>query len=535
MGNAPSVSVVTQISSNVPAVPYLNHALLTFRPQDSTFATNFAASTQSWMFLSPATNQGLVAELTPDTWQSRLKSLGATSAEPIWTAVDAHFNQLSAPNPSGVREALVKPDKVYIGRRTSAVVSVNTVTFNTNTAGSTTVTINPAKFLYSSSSPAGALAQTTVVADGVLTVADLADNLAAQLTALTDFAAHFTAVSDGVDTVTITSAVAGYPLITFIRSTTPGPTVTLVNTTANVANAYYDDLTEMQEAAELGELVDPPSRKYYWITDLQGDDVVNAEGMEWVEDQADAGTFTPIRDYLFFSWSTTGARLITFGGNQIGNFNPSATDSASQEAQAANGGEGWSRGGVWDHDRYEFFTAAMFGRTIGYLPGQVSFTGKELYGSTVASRMAPRDYGDNESLTLADERSFNTYCAEGPRGMAKWGYLANGSWVDQKWTEDYVSYQVRTDLLAWMILNNIITYTNDTIEAGKGIVKMAIAKIPAVIPGSIGVVALSRDQVNPANIVARVYYDYTGSGEAAGVINRFGTPANPLPIYISAT
>lgn len=533
MGNAPSVTVQTILSSNVTAVPYLHHALLTFVPQDATFASNFAASTQDWMFISPDTGDGLVAELTPDTWQSRLKSLGADETEPVWIAVDAHFNQLMPPNSAGIRAPITKPDKVYIGRRTSAAVSEMTITFGSNTAGNVTVTINPAKFLYSGSNPAGALAQTTVVADGVLTTGDLADALEAQLLAIPDFAAHFLAVSDNTNTVTITALNPGYPLIGFVRSTTPGPTMTSAITTANVANAYRDDLFEMQGAAEFGELVDPPSRKWYWITDLQGDDVVNAEGMAWVESQADASTYTPIRDYQFFAWSTTGARLVTFGGAAIGNFNPAATDSAAQEAAAANSGEGWSRSGVWDHDRFEFFTAAMLGRTIGYKPGEVSFTSKELYGSTVASRMAPRDYGDSESLTI--DRTFNTYCAEGPRGMAKWGYLANGLFVDQKWTEDYVTWQVRTDLTDWMILNNNTTYTNDSLDAGKAIVKMAIAKVPAVIPGSIGVVALTRDQVNPANIVARVYYDYTGTGEAAGVINRMGTPSNPIPIYISAT
>lgn len=533
MGNAPAASTSVVVGSNVPAVPYLNHALITFRPQDSTFATNFAASTQDWMFLSPTTNQGLVAELTPDSWQARLKSLGATSAEPVWLAVDAHFNQLALANAQGTRERLVKPDKVYVGRRTSAVVSVNTFTFGTNTAGTVTITINPAKYLYSDSSPAGALAQITVVADGVLTVTDLATDAITQLNALPDFSAHFLA-SNVAGVVTVTSLVAGYPLIIFVRATTPGPTMTQSITTANVANAYYDDLTEMQDAAEFGALVDPPSRKWYWITDLQSDDTVNAEGMEWVEDQADSATYTPIRDYQFVSWSSTGARRITnVGGDFLGNFDPNATDSAAQLAQAANGGEGWSRGSVHDHDRFEFVGPALLGRTIGYKPGQVSFTSKVLFGGTVAARMSPRDFGDNETLTF--DRTFNWYSAEGPRGSAKWGYLADGSYMDRKWTEDYVRYQVTTDLVQWMQLNNIVSYTNPTIAAGKAVIQAAIAKIPAVLPDTIGVASLGRDEVNPANIVARVYYDYLGSAESGGIINRVGTPSDPIAIVISET
>ena len=83
-----------------------------------------------------------------------------------------------------------------------------------------------------------------------------------------------------------------------------------------------------------------------------------------------------------------------------------------------------------------------------------------------------------------------------------------------------------------MQLKNIVTYTDVDIKAGEGIIAAAIAKIPAVIPSSIGVVSLSRDQVNPANIVARIYLDYVGNGDAGGVINKMGTPSNPLPITI---
>ena len=534
MGNAPAVSINPTLGSNIPGLPYLNHALLTFRPIGATFATNFAASTQSWMFRSPDTLQGLVAELTPDTWQSRLKSLGATSAEPVWTAVDAHFNQLEQPDARGFRNRISLPDVVYIGRRTSAVVSANTVTFDTNTAGTVNVKVNPARFLYSASTPAGSLAEVTITADGVKTVADLADELETALMALPAFTAQFAAVSDGVDTVAVTSLVAGYPLIMFVRSSTPGPTMSQAVTTANVADAYYDDLTEMQGAAEFGELVDPPRRRFYWITDLQADDVVNAEGMAWVEDQGDSAQFTPIRDYQFEAWSASGARRITIGGDFVGNFDATSTASAAADAAAANAGEGWTRAGVDDHDRYEFFTAALLGRCIGSLPGLVSFTSKVLYGATDASRMSPRDFGDDETLTF--DRLFNWYSAEGPalQGSAKWGYRANGKYADQKWTEDYVRWQVTRDLLEWMQLKNIVTYTDADIKGGEAVIKAAMAKIPAVIPASIGVVSLSRDQVNPANIVARVYYDYVGGGTAAGVINRIGTPSSPIPIVISA-
>lgn len=532
MGNAPAVSVQAQFIAANTAVPYLHHMLITGVPEDTTFRTNFQNSTQSWMHLDPDTLQGLVAEMTEDTWESRLKSLGATSSEPMWIAMQAYWNALRVADGDGNRERVVKPDVVYLGRRTSAVVSINTFTFTTNTAGRVVIKVNESRYLYAGSTPAGALAQTTVIADGVLTIGDLADNAAAQLTAIADLAAHFTAVSDGIDTVTVTGLQPGYPLVLGIMSSTPGPDFTQAITTANVGGAYDADLDEMQAAAEFGQLVDPPRRRYYWITDLQGDDVVNAEGAAWVQDQ-DA-SFTPKRDYQFRMWSTSGARPITIGGNLVGNFDPTSTDSAAAEAQAANAGEGWSRAGVWDHDRMEFLTVALAGRCDGYLPGEVYYMAKVLQGGAAAARMSPRDFGDDESLSLKDERAFNFYSADGPGldGMTKWGYLANGKWSDDQWAEDYIEYQVRVDLLQWMVFSNIITYTNATLKAGEGIIAQALAKIPAVIKESIGVVSLERSQVNPADIVARIYLDYTARGVGAGAINRFGTPGSPIPITI---
>jgi hypothetical protein len=534
VGNAPAVSILTTVASPADEVPYLNHALISFVPENTTFRTNFTNSTADWMLLSPTTLQGLVAEVGPDTWQSRLKSLGATDSEPIWTACAAFFGPLNVADGNGNRERVTKPDVLYLGRRTSAVVSINTFKFLTNTAGRTRVKINPATYLYSDSSPVGALADTTVVADGVLTVADLADDLAAQLTAITDFAAHFTAVSDGVDTVTVTSLQPGYPLIMVARSSTPGPTFTQTVTTANVANAYYDDLTEMQQAAEFGALVTPPRRRYYWQTDLQGDDTVNAEGMEWVQDQYDPAQFTPRRDYQFLSWSTSGGRALFIGANQVGNFVQAATASAAGLAHVANGGAGWTRASVHDHPMYEFLAVALLGRTIGYLPGDVSFTAKVLQGDTDAAKVSPLEYGDNESLTLADERSFNYYSADGPGldGMAKWGYTCDGSFMDRPWLADYVTYKAKLRLLQWMVRNNITTYTDPTLAAGAAVIAAAIAEIPAVLPDTIAVTFAPRSAVNPADIVARVYFEYVGGGTSGGIINRFGTPSSPIPITI---
>src|SRR5690606_31522786 len=128
-------------------------------------------------------------------------------------------------------------------------------------------------------------------------------------------------------------------------------------------------------------------------TDLQGDDVVNAEGLAFVQNQADTASFNPPRDYQFVAWSTSGSRPVTIGGNLVGNFDPSSTDSAAETAAGANGGTGWTRGSVHDHPRYEFLVPALLGRTIGYLPGNVAFTSQVLAGENAAAIMSPLDYG----------------------------------------------------------------------------------------------------------------------------------------------
>lgn len=535
MGNNPSVSFKTEVIAPTEGLPYLSHALITFRPSTTAFLNAFIASTQPWMFPSPATNEGLVAQFTPNNWQSRLKALGATSTEPLWRALDAHFKQLAVADSTGVRGDVPLPDVVYVGRRTSSVVSRQTVEFSTNTAGTVRVRINQAKFIHASDSPAGSLADVTITADGVLTPTALATALAAALNAVTGFAALYSAAA-ALGVVTITSLVAGYPLVVDVAPSTPGPTMILAVTTANVAGAYETDLDEMQEAFETGSQLDPPARRAYWITDLQGDDTVGAEGMQWVEDQADTAQHNPPRDYQFCAWSTTGGRTIeNSGGDLIGNFDPNATDSLAQTAVAANGGAGFTRGSVHSHDRWEFMVCGLLGRTIASLPGAVSFTDKVLYGSTANARMSPRDYGDNESL--ADDRRFNWYGAEGPRGSAHYGYTpsAEVGFMDRKWLEDYCTYQASLDVGQWKRANEIIAYSTPTIEAGAGIIRASLTKLPGIDSNSIRVSFLTRAQVDPNNIAERIYTDYSAFAVSFDVINKIGTLANPINITINAT
>jgi len=530
MGNYPSASVITSIASPVTEAPYLQHALFTFTPSTTTALAGFTGSTASWMYRSPVTNLGLVAELTKDSYAGRLKALGFLATDPVFRAVDAHYKGLFVADPDGARPALTTPDKVYIGRRTRAVPSSQTFTFGTNTAGTVRVRVNPAKYIFSDASPAGALADVTITANGILTVTQLATAAANALLAVPGFAADYDAIPT-VGAVEVISLIDGQSVIVEVLPSTPGPTMTLEVTTTNTPGDYALDLDDIQTAAELGSHLDPPSRKFYWLHDLQWDDVVSLEGMEWVNDQRDTSVYNPPRDYIFVPQSTTGDKVIVNGtGDGLGNFNAAATASLSQAAQAAVGGEGYYYAHVCSHDRWEFSAAALLGRTIGYLPGAVSFTSKVLFGSTANAKITGRDYADLEYL--ARDRSFSWNSAEGANGAHKFGATPNGSFVDRPWLADYCTWLTRTTLIAWMQRVNIVTYTDDDIIAGQSIIAAAVATIPAVIASTIVVNFTRRAAVDPNDIALRRYSYYITFADTAGIINEIGTLADPITITL---
>lgn len=531
MGNYATVNPQTSILTATAALPYLHHLMMSFVPSTTTFANGFQDSEAAWMIQSPTTNLGLVAELTPDTWSSRLKSLGATPSEPVYRAVSAHFSQLLAAKPDGTRDAIELPDVVYIGRRTRAAFSRMTITFSTNTAGSVRVRVNRAKFIETSADPPGALADITITANGVDTVTDLAGDLVTALNNVSDFSAAFTA-SSALGVVTVISNVIGYPLEIDVQPSTPGPTMALAITTANVAGNYELDLTDIQTAAEYGTHLDPPSRKYFWITDLQRDDVVNLEMLEWVRDQGDTDIHNPPREYIAWPHSVMGAAVVTRAGAGIGNFNTSATASLSQAAASAVGGEGYEAGSIAVHDRMEYVVPGLLGRVIGYLPGQASFTSKVLFGSSAASRMTPREWGDREYLAGIEERRFGYYSAEGARGAYLYSPTPSGSYVDRIWLRVYATYLIRLRIVEWMQRRNIVAYINDDIEAAAKIAEGALAELPAITASTIVVTFLRREQVDPADISARVYRGLAEFADTNGVINRIGTLADPFPIFL---
>lgn len=528
MGTYAPANVTTSIATADGALPYLNHLGATFTPSTTAFADGFAASVQSWAFIDPNTDECLAIVVSAGTWRSRLQSLGATKTEPIWRFCNCHFNQLLVADSQGNRDNIVNTDALYLLRRTRAVVSSETFTFTTNTAGKVRIRVDPAPFIFTTPAPikTGSLADVTIEADGVLTPTQLATAAANALLAVPGFAALYDATPT-VGAVLVESLVEGYPLIIQIDVTTGGPTMTQVRNTANVAGDYALDLDDLHRVVELGE---SPSRKYFWLTDTQLDDVVSLEGMQWVYDQ-EQDEDPPNDDYLFIAQSTTGDKPVKFGANFIGNFYSAATDALSQAAQEANVGEGFENAAVADHPLFEFVVAGIMGRMLGYLPGDVSGTAKVLFGSTADSRMTPRAYADDD-LASAENRSFSWYAAFGPRGNFQYAGTPARSFFDRVWLKYYATYQSRTDLVAWMQLKNIVTYTNDDILGGKAIIAQALAKLPAVTAPTIRVTFLSRGQVDPADISARVYSYYATFADSNGVINQIGTLTDPITIVI---
>lgn len=512
MAKDPSVVIKTELLTPTEDLPYLNRALYTFRPSTSTFLAGFIANAE---FVDPDTLEGLVAEVTINNFESKLKAWGATTDEPIYQFCQATFFPLGiVVNGTRFPANVERVPSIFLGRRTRSVNTQQTIEFTTNTAGSVVFTINPSKNNFED----GWLFQTTIVADGVLTVANLRDAAVAALNADAGFAALYLAAPVGVaGEFTITSLVDGFPLIVKIAVTSGGPIMTSAVTTANVPGDYALDLDDIQRVAEDSDdpITGKPERRWFWITDVQGDPDVNAEGYEWVQDERELTV--PI-DYQFHGLSRDPL-----------DFDPlSAGASEAEVAAAANGGAGWNYASVCFHDLWEWPVAAIFGRTIAYLPGDISFTDKVLIGSVGAAKITPRDQGDNASL--ADERHFNYNSPEGPRGSWRWGYLADGSFWDRDWITNYATYVAKRALEDFKLARNIVQFTNDDINAGKGAIVNGLLTLPAFanLPDEIVVTAVLRQDLDPVDITNRTYVDYTFRCGYGGVINRMGTTAEPI-------
>ena len=517
MSYDPSVVIESSVAVVLTDLPYLNVMCLTFAPSTSAFKAGFEAGAS---FVDPTTNLGLGEELTVRNFESRLRAFGATPTEPVWQAVKGHFNPRATADAQGFRDRIKLPPRIFIAARTRAANSETTLDFTTNTTGFITITVNPSRNLFAD----GYLAQVVVEADGVKTAADLRDEAVAGLVAIPEFAALYLAAPGGGDDMTITDLApdGGYPLVVKVEVTTGGPIITNTVTTANTPGDYALDLDDVKRVLELQDdpITGKPERRMFFISDLQGDKTVNAEGYEWAQDEREEQV---PRDYEFHGFSLDPL-----------NFDPlSAGTSEAEIAAAANGGTGWNYGSVCDHDLYEFPVPVLLGRTIGYLPGEISFTSKVLDGSVSEAKITPRDKADNASL--AADRRFNYNSPDGPKGRWVWGYLSDGSFVDRDWLASYAKYVGEQAKLQFMALRNIVAFTNADIEAGASALRDGLLTIPALaqFPDLLTVTYKTRQELDSNSIAVREYVDYTVTAASGGVINRFGTIANPISVTIS--
>lgn len=521
MGNNQLANVQAAVVAPVTPKSYQQRAGFTFSPSTALFETAFLALVASDdVFVDANTMEPVALRLTPGTWMAKLKALGALPTEPVWRAANAYFNPSAEPASNGVSAPVTISDELYIGRRTtSAVPTIKTLTYTTNDAGVTTYYVFPSKYVFTSQTPAGALATFTVTADAVLTVTQLATAFQTAFNAAVD-PSIAVAAAGGPGESTVTSTADSYPIIILAVSSNPGPTVTQTDDTALVAGTYLADLLAITNAMERAGDTNPNAenvRRCYWWTDLQCCDAVNAEGFAFAEQQ---GALTPVRDYQFHGWSSDPE-----------NFDPLAASSPAQDAQAANGGEGWHRGAVFHHPRWQFDVPMWFGRCVGYEPGLINFSARRLFNPSVPDHQSQKiDYGDNESL--AQERKFNYYSSDGTAGATKWGYLADGSFVDRKWTEDWIRRTCEEALTLFQQVNDIVTYTDDDIVAGAKVVQATVSRCFAVNPEQVTVTFRRRSEVNPNNIANRVYIDYFVVAGGRGIINQIGTPTQPVQITV---
>lgn len=513
----PSVVAQAQLTASIASLPYLNAAMATFTPSTAPFLAGFIAGAE----YIDAGGEGIASKFTIRNWESRLRAWGADESEPIWQVCSAYFNQRGAI--SGGGSAIQKPPWLIVGRRTRAVPSQITIVFTAVGAAGTSITctVDRARFIYDD----GWLAQFTVDQDGLKTLTNLRDEMLAGLNAIAGFSAVYLAAAVGPATMTITSLADGFPLLVDTLSTTGGPSFTQTVTTANTPGDYALDLDDLRLYVE--DSNDPvegvPGRKYFWIGDTQIDGVVDTEGAQWVED---AGEETLPRLYIY--------RGMTFDQDV---WDPAATTSIAQDWQIAAGGTGFSRASLGAHPYMEWYTWALLGRVIGFLPGESYFVSRELYGSTKYAKISPVDEGENASL--AADRAFDYYSAEGAYGSSLWGYLSNSSFMDRRWVEAYAQWQVSTDLTAWKIARDDMAYDDFTIQAAVSVIKAALLKIPGIakFPDLVSVTAKPRAQVDSNNIALRIYSgaDFTINCAYAGPINRFGTIGDPVFISISET
>jgi len=515
----PSVVFNSVLTSQVSTRPYLNAAMETFTPSTAGFLSGFIAGAE----YRDAGDEGIASKLTVSNWEGRLRAWGADESEPIWQVVSAYFNPRGSDVGNGpVPANITRPPHLIIGRRTRAVPSEVTVVLTAAGAAGTSITcqVNRAPFIYT----AGELATFTVDQDGLKTTTNLRDEMVAGLNAITAFAALYLAAPVGPATMTITSIADGFPILVLTTATTGGPSFTQTITTANTPGDYALDLDDLRLYVEDSD--DPvtgvPGRQFFWISDSQGDDTVNEEGAQWVED---AGEETLPRLYVFYGLCLNSAE----------NFDPAATTSPSQNWQAAVGGVGYSRAGLFSHDLMEWTVPSHLGRVIGYLPGECYFSSRELFGSGKYAKITPRNQGDNASL--AEDRRFNYYSAEGPRGSVLWDWISSGKRLDQRWVEAYASYQVNTDVTLWKIQKQDVVYDDDTISAAASVIKGALLKIPGIarLSNLISVTYVRRAAVDPNNIAQRTYVDFTITCAYVGSIDRFGTLSEQVTITISET
>lgn len=501
MGLYSPVNSLPQTLQAVERRRYPNRAILVFSPEDAAFEAAFLTS-------ATVTNSkgvvidtgGLVKELTINDFRGYLDAAGAPATEPIRVALEAHFSQRSYPDAFGIRASITKPDKVYIGRRTSSAVTSFVYTVTGNLDGVYVLRIG----LFG----LGEVREFKFTASGN-TVTEIRDGLIALAIADTDVTAVFSIAANGVDAIDIDTINDGVPGT--VSGTSTGSPVTVVEDTA--AGTWSTDYDALVQAAEIDGAME---RLWYWVHDIQCTDVVNLAAALHIKNLADAGVTPVPRKYRYMAQS-----------HDPLNFDPLSAGAAFVEQMLA---AGYDRSNTIHKALPEFAASAWMGRCIGYLPGAVGFANMELFGDTEPGEMTPEDYGANEGL--ADTRRFTWYASVAPDGLTTKPYVpAAGRWVETGWKEDYYELLFNEGVRDLLALRNITTYTNADISAIRKAGEDAISGLPNVL--SVEATVVPREATPDIDIQLRVYLGLALRINVGGQIIQVGTLANPVPLIIS--
>ena len=312
-----------------------------------------------------------------------------------FTPTDSHWKHVAAL--FGQPQAAQKVTKAVLGRRLAAVAKVVRLTVGGTTDGAYSVQIE-------------ALDPFVFNAVGN-TAAEIRDGLLAAITVNT----YVTDVTQGPASIDLTAINAGFDFEVTLSS--PGDILTQTVQTPNVGAG----------------------------TDIA---TIKAENAEWFDILETAHGFAPI------------AELAKFAQANISHFWAETNDAAVKSNAAGNiaaylKAKGYTETSIrYHHTGSELFSAALCGRVLGYQPGQVQVSHRNLVGVTKKNYGAEAGVIDNFQTN-----NVGMYASDG-KGVTLYNYTCHGGFIEMERNKHIVASRLDNAFLAVLADNDIIAYTD---------------------------------------------------------------------------